>query len=52
MKFYSFSFLLDVIFFWDIIFLFLINLGDCSFLVVICHFFVLIEHHSLIKTYE
>ena len=52
MKFYSFSFLLDVIFFWDMMFLFLINLGDCSFLVVICHFFVLIGHHSLIKTYE
>ena len=29
-------------FFWDMIFIFLINLGDYSFFMVICHFFVLI----------
>ena len=36
-------------FFWNMIFIFLINLGDYSFFMVICHFFVLIGHHSLIN---
>ena len=40
------------------IFIFIKNLGDCfffflfSFFVVICHFFVLIRYHSLIRVYE
>ena len=39
-------------FFKDLIFIFLVNLGDCSFFfVVICHFFVLIGHHSLTMVY-
>ena len=35
-------------------FYFLINFSDYSFylFMVICHFFVLIEHHSLIRIYE
>ena len=47
-----FFFLTRCNFFFNIIFIFLINLGDCSFFVVICYFFILIGHHSLTRVYE
>ena len=34
-------------YFWDIIFIFLINLGDCSIFIVICHFFFCFNWASL-----
>ena len=47
-----FFFLTRLDFFWYMIFMFLINFGDCYFFVVICHFFVLIGHYSLTRAYE
>ena len=54
--FFSFDFLgpeCDSFFFLKTWFLFfLINLGDCSFFVVICYFFFLIGYHSLTRVYK
>ena len=47
-----FFFCLHVIFFSINDFYFLINLGDFVCLLVVCHFFVSIGHHFLVRVYE